>query len=64
MHWHGLLVLVHGSNPYGIVELDGLLLLIPTFANAKSMMHLLAYGVWALRCTTLLCLAILSHIMS
>ena len=58
-HWHVVCGQVHLRSHYGIVCLGGLLLRFHALVSAKNLVCLLACNVWVMRCTALLCLAIL-----
>jgi hypothetical protein len=59
-HWHGFWRHVHCSSHFGIVCSCGWLLLWPALIRVRNLVFLFACSVWEIRCTTLLCLAILS----
>jgi hypothetical protein len=58
--WHGLWGHAHCSSQSGIVCSCGRLLRWPALTMVRNLVFLLACRVWVIRCTTLLCLAILS----
>jgi hypothetical protein len=59
-HWHGFGWQVHWSSHSGIVCSCGWLLKWPAFVSVKNLVFLLACNVWVMRCSALLCRAILS----
>jgi hypothetical protein len=58
-HWHVVCVHVHWRSQSGIVCSGGLLFKWPALVNVKKRVFLWACNVWVMRCTALLCLAIL-----
>ena len=58
-HWHDVCEHVHLRSQSAIVCSGGLLLKLPTLVSVKNRVVLLACSVWVMRCTTLLCRAIL-----
>ena len=58
-HWHNVGVHVHGRSQSGIVCSGGLLFMWPALVSVKKRVFLWACSVLVIRCTALLCLAIL-----
>ena len=50
---------MHLRSQFGIICYGGLFLRVPTLVSVKNRVLLLAYSVWMMRCTTLLCRVIL-----
>ena len=59
-HWHGFWWHVHWSSQFGIVCSCGWLSRWHALVRVRNLVFLLAFSVWVMRCTALLCLAILS----
>lgn len=60
IHQHGVVEQVQLISHVGIIASGGLLLKVHAFTNVKNLVNLLAWSVWAMRWTTLLCVAIIS----
>lgn len=61
--WHGALLQVQESNHSNIVELGGLLLMVPAIANENNLWNLLVCSILTIWCIALLCPAIRSPLM-
>ena len=57
-HWHILCGHVHLRSHYGIVWFGGWLIRLQALVKVKNWVFSLAYSVWVMRWTALLCLAI------
>ena len=58
-HWHGVWGHVHRKSQFGTVCSCVRLLCWPALVMVRNLVFLLACNVWVIRCTALLCLAIL-----